>query len=482
MNHGSTLPRFATALALALTLVLAGCQPSSPAEAGAAPGPQASGAPAAAAQGAPQAVSAATTGKGKGRSAVVVVQAETVKAGPLNVQSSTAGTVAAFTQSSVAAQASGTVTTLIRKAGDWVQTGDPVIKLDDTQLKLSLKIAQTALDTARLTTGINADGTVNPTSKTKLQLESAQKTYDSDVALSKIGGISASDLATAQANLEAAKIAVQQDPITVSTAELQVQQAELNLNYATIKAPYSGQISVINLQPGEYVSPSTSAFVLVSRSKIVNFSVTPGDAAGLAHGAKISFMLDGKSYPISLVGVPSAPVNGLVPLQAMLPANFPGGFGTVGSVSYAMTLAQGILVPLPAIQSLENSTYVFRVKDNKTVQAKVVILADSGVFAAVTGIADGDTVVLNPPPGLLPGATVKAVQVAADGQPAPAPGQAAGAPGQPAGQTQGQAPGQAQGQTGQSQWKAQGQGGQTQNQWQGQRKDQNAAAQGGGTR
>jgi RND family efflux transporter MFP subunit len=386
----------------------------------------------------------------------VVVQAETVKFGPLDVQSSTAGTVAAYTQSSVAAQASGTVTSLIRRAGDWVQTGDPVIKLDDTQLKLSLKIAQTALDTARLTTGINADGTVNPSSKTRLQLESAQKTYDSDLALSKIGGISASDLSTAQANLEAAKIAVQQDPITVSTAELQVQQAQLNLNYATIKAPYSGQISVINVQPGEYVTPSTSVFVLVSRSKIVNFSVTPSDAVGLTHGAKIGFLLDGKSYPISLVGIPSAPVNGLVPLQAMLPGNFPGGFGTVGSVSYAMTLAQGTLVPLPAIQSLENSTYVYRIKDNKTTQAKVVILADSGVFAAVTGVNDGDVVVLNPPPGLLPGATVKAVQVGADGQASPQ------------GQAQGQAPNPSKAQ-------GQGQGGQ----WQGQ---QAAAPQGGGNR
>ncbi len=448
MNR-SPLPRLAFAAIASLVLGLAGCQPSSPAEAGAAPGPQngaAAGTPAAqgaAAQGAPAgAVQAgAATGKGKGRSAVVVVQAENVKFGPLNVESSTAGTVAAYTQSSVAAQTAGTVVTLIRKAGDWVQPGDPVIKLDDTQLKLSLKIAQTALDTARLSTGINADGTVSASSKTKLQLESAQKTYDSDVALSKIGGISASDLATAQANLEAAKIAVQQDPITVSTAELQVQQAQLNLNYATIRAPYAGQISVVNVQPGEYVTASTSVIVLVSRSKIVNFSVPPSEAVGLTHGGKISFSLDGKTYPLNLIGVPSAPVNGLVPLQALLPASFPGGFGTVGSVSYSMLLAQGALVPLPAIQSLENSTYVYRIKDNKTTQAKVVILADSGVFAAVTGLNDGDLVVLNPPPGLLPGATVKAIQVAADGGEAPAQGN----------------PAQGQGQNGQKQWQGQGQ-------------------------
>jgi len=394
-----TLPL--TALAFALTLALTGCQPSSPAPAQTAGASGAPGAPAANAEKAPS----------RGRGATVVVQAETIKYGPLAVVSTAAGTVTAYTQSSVAAQTAGTVVTLVRKAGDWVQTGDPVIKLDDTQLRLSLKMAQANLDTARLSTGINADGTVSASAKSRLQLESAQKTYDSDVALSKIGGISASDLATAQANLEAAKIAVQQDPITVSTAELQLQQAQLNLAYATIKAPYAGQISVINVQPGEYVSASTSAFVLVSRSKIVNFSVPPSDSVGVSHGAKITFQQDGKSYPVNLVGVPSAPVNGLVPLQAMLPANFPGGFGTVGSVTYSMTLAQGALVPIPAIQSLENTTYVYRIKDGKTVQSKIEILADSGVFAAVSGLNDGDVVVLNPPPGLLPGAAVNAVQV-----------------------------------------------------------------------
>ena len=53
-----------------------------------------------------------------GRSAVVSVQVETVKVGPLVVQNSTGGTVAAETQSSVAAGSSGTVKTLAKKAGD----------------------------------------------------------------------------------------------------------------------------------------------------------------------------------------------------------------------------------------------------------------------------------------------------------------------------------------------------------------------------
>jgi macrolide-specific efflux system membrane fusion protein len=328
--------------------------------------------------------------------------------------------VAAYVQSSVAPQIAGTVTKLVRIAGDWVNEKDPIIELDKTQLLLSLKLAQANLDTAKLNAGINPDGTTSPNSKSKLQLQAAQKTWDADLALSKIGGISGSDLDTAQANLEAAKIAVQQDPINVATATLQVQQAQLNLDWSTLRAPFSGQIVAVNVQPGEYVTTSTPAVVMVSRQKIVNFNVPPSDVVGLTHGAKISFNVAGKSYPLTLIGVPSAPVNGLVPLQGSLPGGFTEAYGTVGSVVYSQVIATGTLVPIPAIQTLENSTYVFTIKDNKAARANITILADSGIYAAVTGVTDGDSVVVNPPPGLLVGAPVRVLQpVGAGNTPAP---------------------------------------------------------------
>lgn len=390
------------------TLVLAGvvillvaCQPSAPATAAGAGSPQGSGqAPAA----------------GGKRGAVVAVQAQLVKYGPLRAQNSTAGTVVADIQSSVASQIAGTVTALVRKAGDWVKPGDAVVRLDETQLQLALKIAEASYTAAKLNAGMLPDGTFAANSKSKLQLQAAQKTYESDLALSKLGGIAESDLETAQANLEAAKIAVAQDPITVNTAALQVQQAQLNLSWATVRSPFSGQIVSVNVQPGEYVATNTTAFVIVSSAKDVDFNVPPADVAGLTHGAKITFNQDGRTTPISLIGVPSAPVNGLVPLQASLPSGYPGAYGTVGSVAYSQVLATGALVPVPAIQTIENATYVYVIKDNKAVRKDIVILTDSGTDAAVTGLDDGDMAIVNPPPGLLPGATVRVLQSAGGSQ------------------------------------------------------------------
>jgi len=392
MKNTNPFPRFIPTqvpwLVGLLTLLVA-CQPSTPAGPTAAPGPVANASP------------------GGRRAAVVTVQAETVKYGPLVVSNSTAGTVVADVQSQVAAQTAGTVTNLVRHAGDWVKAGDPVVLLDDSQLQLALKIAQANLSTAKLNAGVKPDGTFGENSKSRLQLQAAQQTFDSDLALSKIGGIAVSDLATAQANLEAAKIAVQQDPISVSTATIQVQQAQLNLTWATVRAPFAGQIVSVNVQPGEYVATNTTVFVLVSLAKDVDFDVPPAEVAGLTHGAKITFNQDGKTNSITLIGVPSAPVNGLVPLQAALPAGFAGAYGTVGSVGYTQVMATGVLVPIPAIETLENTTYVFTIRDGKAARADVAILADSGTYAAVTGLKDGDIVVVNPPPGLLAGAPVR---------------------------------------------------------------------------
>ncbi|HTH13183.1 MAG TPA: HlyD family efflux transporter periplasmic adaptor subunit [Spirochaetia bacterium] len=372
------------------------------------------------------------------RSQAIVVQAEVAKVGKLTVDNSAAGAIIAETQSSVAAGVSGTVKTLLRQAGDWVETGDSVIQLDDSQLQLSLKIAQANLQNARINAGLDENGKASSDSKVILQLNSAQKTYNSAVALSKIGGIAGSDLDTAQANLEAAKMAVQQSSIAVDTASLQLQQAQLNLTYATIRSPYAGQISVVNIHPGEYVSPSTAVYGLVSRRKQISFSVAPTDAAGLQIGKDLKFSYGGKVYPAKVTQAPSAPVNGLVTLTAALPAGLNATLGTVGSVAYSVVLAEGTLVSLPALQSAENKTFVFVVNNNRVSRVEVTILAESGAFAAVSNLADNVVVVDNPPPGLLVGAqvqTVMAGQTNGQGQQGQAQGAAQNGPQGQQGQT-----------------------------------------------
>jgi membrane fusion protein (multidrug efflux system) len=161
----------------------------------------------------------------------------------------------------VAAQVAGVVAAIPRRVGDWVKAGDAVIQLDESQLRIALANGQAALDTARINLQAVQDSTAQNSTKLELQLrsaqaarDSAQKFYDSQKALFDLGGISASaldtagsQLASAQASLETARVALDQNQrglattpsqnvevlkIAITTAQNNLEQARLNLRNA----------------------------------------------------------------------------------------------------------------------------------------------------------------------------------------------------------------------------------------------------------
>lgn len=63
----------------------------------------------------------------------------------------------------------------------------------------------------------------------------------------------------------------------VKSAEAQLHAAQLNLDYTVVTAPISGQLSAVQLQPGQFVQPGQSLFFLIDTSKkwvVANFKET----------------------------------------------------------------------------------------------------------------------------------------------------------------------------------------------------------------
>jgi HlyD family secretion protein len=431
----------AAAAALGLATLFAGCAATKPADP-AARDPKAMTAPQGSQAGQSGAQQGGASGKPGGaqgggrRQSIVPVQATTVQAGLLSSDRSTAGIVTTAVQSQVAAQVAGVVKSLAHLSGEWVGAGVVVVQLDDAQLRLSLANAQAALDNARINLQIGQDNADQANPKLSLQvqsaqsaLDSAQKFYDSQKALYDLGGLSASALDTAssqltaaKANLEGAKSALDQNSksgdqtisqlkLAVIQAQNQLSQAQLNLQYASIRAPFAGQIASVNMQPGMYVGLNTPVFTLVSPDRQINFSIAPSDAPALPLGQAVVFNYNGKSYPARIGQAPSAPINGVVPMIASVPASFKLPLGSVGSVSYKVAVASGILVPLNALDTLENQNYVFLIVDGKASTRNVTILGEAGITTAVDGIKPGDVVVVNPPPGLIQGSQVQAIML-----------------------------------------------------------------------
>lgn len=371
-----------------------------------------------------------------GSRGLIPVQVSTVQVGDLIAERNTSGQVVADTQSQVAAQVTGVVASTPRQVGDWVRTGDVVVQLDDSQLKLAMASAKAALENAKLnlSIGLYNEQQANPRLALDVQsaqsaLEAAQKNFEAQKALYALGGTSASQLDTARtqlsqarSNLAAAKTALDQNQksgeqniaqlrVAVEQAQIQLQQSQLNLQYTSIRAPFAGQISALNVNPGMYVGLNTPAFTLVSSGREIDFNVPPSDAAALPVGSAMRFTHDGKVYQIRVSQTPSAPIQGLVPMVASVGTAADLPFGSVGTVTYSVSMARGALVPVAALSTLENRNYVFTVENGKTVRKYVTIMAEAGITAAVSGLEGGATVVLTPPPGLLEGSQVQAIMV-----------------------------------------------------------------------
>jgi multidrug efflux pump subunit AcrA (membrane-fusion protein) len=258
-------------------------------------------------------------------------------------------------------------------------------------------------------------------------MDSAQKNYDSQKALLNIGGVpesavdtAKSQLQQAQANLQAAQTALEQNKksdiwtlqqlrLAIDQAQLQLQTAVLNLQYASIKAPYAGQIAAVNVNPGMYVSQNTPVFVIVSTVQEINFNVPPADVPSMPVGTTVNFTYLGQAYPVKISQAPSAPINGVVPMVTDVPRSISFPYGAVGTVSYTVTIARGAIVPIAALQTQEDQDYVFAIVNGKSVIRNIKILGQSETSTVVSGIEDGTQIIMNPPPGLLEGASVQVI-------------------------------------------------------------------------
>ncbi len=219
-----------------------------------------------------------------------------------------------------------------------------------------------------------------------------------------------SQLQQAQANLQAAQTALdqnkksdvwtlQQSRLAIDQAQVQLQTAQLNFYYASITAPFTGQIAAVNVNPGMYVSTNTPVYIIVSADKEINFNVPPADAPNLPVGTAVQFTYQGRTANVRISQAPSAPINGVVPMVATLPRSVPAPYGAVGTVTYSLTLARGAIVPIAALETNEDQNYVFTIEGGKAVMRYVKIVGQSGTVAAVTGHSGRSAAHHEPSPG-----------------------------------------------------------------------------------
>lgn len=410
--------------AVAAALALPGCSDKKPADA-ATPNPAASAAPAAApGASAPASAASAATPPGP----PVSVTTAKAEARDMAVNLRTTGTVFPLASVDIKAQTNAVVTKMHINGGQFVRAGDPLFTLDGRaeEANLAKARAQLAKDQAAL-----AD--------TQRQLKRAQELLAQNF-------VAKSAVDTAQAAVDAASATLLADQAAIDAAKVA-------LSYTQINSPLTGRAGALAVTIGTALQSNVTPIVTITQLDpiAVTFNLPQRNlaqaiAALKDGGAKVTATLadGGGSFQGRLYFVDNAvdPASGTVRARAKFDNKdgrlWPGAFVEISQT--INTLKDAVLVPQAALIQSARGTIVYVVEDGKALMKPVKQVAGQSGEAAITGIAAGESVVVDGKQNLRPGSVVvERPKEAKPGASAPAAGASASAP-TPAGASSRSAP------------------------------------------
>ena len=296
------------------------------------------------------------------------------------------GTVKAHEAITVTAKVSETVQQVHFESGQEVKQNAPLVTLSGLQQQAALASAQA-------------------------QLKEAEQHYQRQEELAKQQLVARSALDSARATRDAARA--------------QVEQIRANLSDRVIRAPFTGVLGIRQVSPGALVTPGTAIASLDAIATVyVDFPVPETELAGVAPGQSISGragaypdrQFDGVVETVSArldVATRAAIVRGEFPNQErwLKP-------GMLVDVALVRGTRRELVVPELAVQQIGSETFLWRVKDDGTVEKADVVVGGRipGKVMLREGIEAGERIVTQGMGKLQPGAKV----VTADAAPSSA--------------------------------------------------------------
>jgi len=154
------------------------------------------------------------------------------------------GYVTARRQATVSAQITGTVAAVLIEEGDHVKEGQVIGRLDDTAQRAALAQAQAQLHTAQA---------LLQQAQAMLAQNQRDVKRDEDLVTRKLISEQAVEQARTQVQTQSAQAEAQRKQIDL--AEANVRAAQVQLDYCTVRAPFTGVVIAKAAQVGEIISP-----------------------------------------------------------------------------------------------------------------------------------------------------------------------------------------------------------------------------------
>jgi multidrug efflux system membrane fusion protein len=344
-----------------------------------------------------------------------VVSAAAAVTGDMPVILSELGTVTPIATVNVLPQLSGYLTEVGYKEGQYVTKGQFLAQIDPRQYQIDKQQAEAQL------------------AKDQASLEQARSDLARYALLNQQKSI-------AEQTYVDQKFLVAQDEAAVKIDQASIAQYELDLIYCRITAPVAGRVGLRLVDPGNYVTQSTSPGIVtitVMKPTTVEFTVPQNSLAQVLKRFSSGNKLPVTAYDsdnttqlatgtLYAVGNQMATSTGTVNLRATFANDneilFPNEFVNVNLL--VDTLKGAVLVPTASVQSGAPGVYVYLVNADQTVSVhKVTTGPSDGKNTVITsGLAAGQMVVTDGMDRLTDGAKVKIAAPASAQHGAPAHG------------------------------------------------------------
>jgi RND family efflux transporter MFP subunit len=328
------------------------------------------------------------------------------------------GYVTARRAATASSKVTGKVIEVLIEEGMKVKEGQVLARLDDTNVKANLKVAQAQVESAK-----------SALEETRAQLKQVDLEFQRTTELAKQQIASQADLDNAEANAKTlrARLARQESDVTV--AERQVELWQQQMDDLIIRAPFAGIVTTKDAQPGEMISPvsagggftRTGIGTIVDMDSLeIEIDVNESFINRVEAGQPVEATLDAYSQwkiPCEVIAIiPTADrqkstVKVRVGFKNLDPRILPEMAVKVAfreASASATPASRTVIVPKNAIRSPDGRVVVLLVQNGRAERRAVTVHSTSGAEAVISaGVSTGEKLIVDSPTGLTDGAKVK---------------------------------------------------------------------------
>lgn len=296
------------------------------------------------------------------------------------------GIAEAWQRAVISSRISARIEEVLHDEGDEVQTGEPLIKLDERDIQAESRALQSQIQAAEAMVA-----------SLETNLSYRAKENERDGKLAKQGVISPSAAEATQNRFAAAEASLQGARDNREALSHRLEAIRNNQTYATLTAPFDGVVTARDTDPGDLATPGKPLMVVEDRAKLkLAFDAPQEDISQLKEGLPVLAQVNGTPLPLVVTHLyPSFNAARMVHVEVAVPEEAGLRIGEFIPLSVIFEQhEQAVTVPRESLmESPTGETAVFVIQDGKLESRTVKTLMESDGRVEVSGVEPGEQVV-----------------------------------------------------------------------------------------